>query len=163
MTTPTTPNRKLAITGAMVAAVLAIAGAIEHKWEPGRDPNLGYWDAAGKVATACEGHTGGVVVGHRYTDAQCAEWKRADNMQAIAVVNRCIHVRLSNGQAGALVEGVYNLSPALVCGSTLQTMVNAGIPASRWCLQLRHWVYGGGYKMRGLVDRREDDLRACLQ
>ena len=161
---PGQPNRGKAIGAGILVAVLAIAGGLVHKHEPDRrHPNLGYWDKIGHVATACEGHTGGVIVGHIYTDAQCAEWKRQDLMRAVNTVNRCIHVELTAPQGGGLVDGVYNLGAALVCGSKLQREINSGVPPIIWCQQLKRWNHGNGLVIRSLTNRRYDDLQECIK
>lgn len=155
-------NRQKAIGAGATGAVLALVGVLVSQWEPARDPNVGYWDRSGHVATACYGHTGGVVVGMRYSDAQCHAWLAADMADALATVNRCIHVPLTNKQAAALVDATYNIGPAVVCGSTLQRLANSGAGPATWCAQLPRWNHAGGRELTGLTRRRQDELQLCL-
>ena len=166
MTTQPTPKpRQKALTGATLALAIAIAGGIVAKYEPARvNPGLAYADklAHGRP-TACEGHTGpDVVVGVTYSPEQCARWKQQDLARAAASVNACIFVPLTGPQGGGLIDGVYNLGPKIVCGSTLQRKINAGEPPAAWCPELRRWVYASGVRLRGLENRRFDDVLACM-
>ena len=161
---PQPGTRGKALTGGVLVAAVAIAVSIVHLFEPApKDPNIGYWDKIGQVATACEGHTGDVIVGHRYTDAQCAEFKQQDLMRAARIVNRCVHVVLTPGQGGALIDAVYNMGSDPVCDSTMSDEIEAGAPPSVWCLQLKYWNHGGGRVLRGLSRRRTVDIAACLK
>ena len=161
---PQPGSRGKAIGAYILVAVLAISGPLIMKWEPAADdPNMGYWDKLGHVATACDGHTGGVIVGHRYTDAECKKWFDEDQAKEVIIVNRCIHRVLTPGQGGALVDAVHNLGPSVVCGSTLSKEIEAGVPPTIWCQQLQHWNHVGKHVISGLSRRRYDDIKACMQ
>lgn len=151
-----------AIGAGLVGTVLLLAGALVAKWEPAQDMHVGYLDPVG-VPTACYGHTGGVVVGKRYTDIECTAWRQDDLAVALQDVNRCIKVPLTVGQGSALTDAAFNLGPQVVCGSTLQRLANAGQPASVWCQQLSRWNRAGGRELTGLTHRRADELALCLK
>ena len=168
MKIPAAVTRKIA--PAVLAAALAIAGTLAHKWEGGRR-YVAFKPIPTDPWTICEGHTKGVYEGMRATDAQCDEWLREDMQEAQDAVLRCIHVPLSANALGAFTDGVYNIGPALVCGSTLQRLANQGDIAGA-CRQLteaknrrgeaRGWAYSAGVWMRGLWNRRADELAVCL-
>ena len=160
---PQPGTRGKALTGGVLVAAVAIAVSIVRLFEPApKDPNIGYWDKIGQVATACDGHTGDVIVGHRYTDAQCAAFLQADLARAARIVNRCVHVVLTPGQGGALISVTYNEGSPPVCDSTMADLIEAGAPPSVWCQQLKRWNKGGGRTLRGLVRRRAVEIKACL-
>lgn len=157
-------------TGALAAA-LTIAGALVAKWEPAagdamyvahRDP-VGVWEI-------CYGHTPGVTPGMTATPDQCEAWLIEDLRVANAAIDRCITHPLTANQRGALLSGVYNLGPQLVCGSTLQRKANAGDMEGA-CLELTHarnkrgeekgWAYAAGVWFRGLWNRRADERAIC--
>jgi len=56
---------------------------------------------------------------------------------------------------------VFNIGPAVVCGSTLQRKAMANDwPAA--CRSLLQWKYAAGREMRGLALRRADEAALCL-
>lgn len=62
------------------------------------------------------------------------------------------------GRVAALIDFTFNLGAGQLRASTLRRKVNAGdweaVPA-----ELRKWVRGGGRPLRGLVLRREAEIR----
>ena len=104
--------------GGVSAVVLALVTALVVKYEGSR--NEAYWDPYGKVWTICEGHTGAdVKQGVIYTDAQCKALRDADIAIANASLKRCLTMPMLPQIEAALTDGVYNIDPKLVCGSTL--------------------------------------------
>lgn len=145
---------------AVVAAAITITTALVAKWEPARDPTVSYFDELGGIPTACYGHTRGVKLGMRYTMAQCEEWRQQDIADAMDTVADCIDYPLTSNQLGAIADGVVNLGPKLVCGSTLQRKANAGDMRGA-CAELDRWINAGGKPVRGLVLRREEERWIC--
>lgn len=147
------------VVGGVSAAVLAIASALIAKYEGSR--NEAYWDPYGKVWTICEGHTGpDVKEGVVYTNAQCKVIRDKDIAIANAAVKRCLTMPMLPQIEGALTDGVYNIGPRLVCGSTLQKYAIANNwPAA--CNELHRWDKAGGRVLRGLTRRRTDDAGIC--
>ena len=136
MATPNTSNRRPALTGAAAALALLLAGQIIRSFEPPSDParrGIAYADKLARgIPTACDGHTGpDVKLGMVYSDAQCDAWSLQYRQAALATVNRGLHPPkpLSGHNGGALVSAVYNDGSVIVCGSTLQRLVNSGAPA----------------------------------
>lgn len=148
-------RKAVAIAG---AGVLALAAAIVRPWE-GYEPTP-YRDIVG-VLTVCYGHTGSdVVAGKRYTRAECDALLRRDLAEANSLVRRCITRPMPESVEAALTSAAYNVGPRVVCGSTLQRKAQAGDWAGA-CAELDKWVYAGGRKVRGLVDRRAAERRVC--
>jgi len=144
-----------------VAAVLAIAAPLIGKWEGLQyraypDPATG-----GAPWTACYGHTGpDVKPGASYTKAECDAFLEADMAVADAYVRKCIPVPMLRHVEAALVSAVFNIGPAVVCGSTLQRKAMA----NDWpgaCAELSRWDKAAGRVMRGLTLRRADERKLC--
>lgn len=158
--------QKLAMGG---ATAVAIASAMTLDWEG--TVNKAYFDRAGNVWTICTGHTKDVHAGDVATDAQCEAYLQADQVNAVAAVDRCIHVPLTAPQRAAFIDAAFNLGPSVVCGSTLQAKANAGDVIGA-CLELTDatdkkgnrvgWTHAGGQRMQGLANRRVDERNACL-
>lgn len=148
------------VAGVAFAAVLAIATPFVFKWE-GNEP-VGYADVIG-IATACVGHTGPeVVVGQVYTPEQCRAFFASDIGGTAAKLDACIHVPLRANEVAAVLSLAFNTGPAPVCKSNMVRLINEGAPAATWCRELTKWVYAGGRKIKGLVNRRNDELLMCL-
>lgn len=141
--------------GALTAA-LALAGGLVTHWEGTRYTS--YQDATGRW-TICQGHTHNVHAGDTATPRQCQAWREEDLRIANAAITRCIHVPLTVDQHAALLDAVYNIGPSIVCGSTLQRKANAGQP---FCHELLRWVYAGGKRIQGLVNRRQAEYQLCI-
>lgn len=154
-----TPNKGRIVAGAS-ALVLTLAGAFVSHYEPGAHRNAPYWDPYGKVWTVCDGHTGDVDPKHAYTDAECDAFRDADLVIANAAVKRCLTMPMLVQIEAALTDGVYNLGPRLVCGSTLQRKAIA----NDWpgaCAELYRWDRAGGRVLPGLTRRRTDEAHLC--
>lgn len=149
------------IAAASVAAVLTIAAGIVRPWE-GSSRDV-YPDIVG-VPTVCYGHTGmDVVPGQpRRTAAECERLLSGDLATAHAAVKRCIPNPLPAPTEAALVSFVFNVGPSGVCGSTLGKHMRAGNIA-QGCGQLMRWVYAGGKRVQGLVNRRQAEYRVCME
>lgn len=152
-----------------LAAVLALAGGLIVRWEGTR--HVAYRDSGG-VWTVCTGHTAGVKAGDVATDAQCAAWLKQDMADAAAAVDRCITAPLTVNARAALIDAAFNLGQAVVCGSTLQRLANAGdlIGACRQLTDAQGsdgmpfgWSRDNGEPVRGLMLRRIADRNLCMR
>lgn len=118
-------------------------------------------DAAG-VLTVCYGHTGpDIVLGKRYTYAECRALLDADMAVANADVRRCIPVPLLRQVEVALTSLVFNVGPRAVCGDST---IRRRALANDWpgaCAAIDMWKYAGGRVLRGLVLRRADERAIC--
>lgn len=64
-------------------------------------------------------------------------------------------------QAAAFTSLTFNAGVSAFCGSTMARKANAGDrPGS--CAALLMWVYAGGRKIQGLVNRRNAEYRLCM-
>jgi lysozyme len=142
---------------AAVTGVLLLAATLTRPWEGRR--HHPYMDIGG-VKTVCDGHTG-QVEDRRYSDDECDALLMGDLAEAYGYVVKCIHVPLERHQAAALTDAVYNIGPAVVCGSTLQTLANRGDMVGA-CNQLMRWNRAGGREVLGLTRRRAAERAMCL-
>lgn len=148
--------------GSVAAGVLALAISLTliNKYEPAANVHKPYWDPYGNVWTVCDGHTGGVDPKRIYTTAECQAFNLADRKVAQAIVHRCLPMPLLPQIEGAAIDGVYNIGPKIVCGSTLQKYALANNwPAA--CAEFDVWRKAGGRVLPGLVRRRTDDRAVC--
>lgn len=141
------------------AVVLAIAGVLGTYHEGTR--HTAYPDTGG-VWTICQGHTSGVKPGDTATEAQCLAYLQADMGDAYAAVKRCITYPLTIAAEAAFTDAVYNIGPAVVCGSTLQRLANVG-DVKGACEQLLRWNKANGVVLRGLTARRQDERDLCVE
>lgn len=158
---PQKPQRLKGAPAAFVALLLAIATWFVAPREG--EKRTVYRDIVG-VPTVCFGHTGkDVQVGQpARTAAECKRLLTADLRVAYVHVERCITHPLWPEQAAAFTSLAFNAGPGAVCGSTLQKKANAGQMAQA-CGQLMRWVYAGGKRVQGLVNRRQAEYQLCMK
>lgn len=161
-------NLKVKIAAGALAAALAVAGALTRRFEG--DVRTVYKDPVG-ISTVCEGHTGsGLVLGKVYTDAECAEFKRQDLLEANATVDRCIQAPLTVGQRASLIDFALNVGPGkkgrkdglctLKSGQepSIRRLFNSGQYTAA-CNEFPKWNL---QKLRGITTRREAERQVCL-
>ncbi|MGD9423989.1 lysozyme [Pantoea sp. NSTU24] len=160
----------MAMSNSLRSKLIAVAGggamAIATVFLGGKDGVEGrvyepYKDVAG-VWTVCDGITGaGVVQGKHYTDRECDSllWQRV--RQVKAQVDPLVKVPLGEYQRAALYSFTYNVGIGSFSKSTLLKKLNAGDQEGA-CNELRRWVYAGGVKWKGLLNRREMEQSLCL-
>lgn len=143
--------------GAMLIATVFIGGkdGVEGRvYEP-------YKDVAG-VWTVCDGHTGSdIIKNKRYTDRECDRLLFRDLKPVEKAVNEMVKVPLNDYQQAALYSFTYNVGISAFSKSTLLKKMNAGDEVGA-CEELRRWVYAGGMKWRGLMNRRDMERSMCL-
>lgn len=154
-------QRRSSGVAAFTAAVLAVTAYFVAPWEGERQDV--YADVAG-IPTVCYGHTGDDVRHGQpaRTDEQCAMLLRQDVASAYSAVQQCITAPLTVTQASAFTSLAYNAGRRSVCGSTLQRAANTG-DILRACQEIRRWVYAGGRRVQGLVNRREAEYKLCTE
>ncbi len=124
------------------------------KYEPYKDV-VGVW-------TVCYGHTGkDIMLGKTYTQTECAALLSADLNEVARQIAPYIKVEIPETTRGALYSFVYNVGAGNFKTSTLLMKLNAGDTASA-CDQLKRWVYAGGKKWKGLMNRREIETEVCM-
>lgn len=108
----------------------------------------------GGVWTIGYGHTAGVRPGQRCTRLQAEAWLRED-LAAAARGVEALGLDLTQGQAEALVDFVFNLGIGALKRSTLLKFIRKGYVTEDIQAEFRRWVYAGGEVQNGLVKRRE--------
>nr|WP_167376581.1 lysozyme [Pantoea latae] len=143
--------------GSMLIASLFIGGkdGVEGRvYEP-------YKDVAG-VWTVCDGHTGNdIIKGKKYTDRECDRLLWNDLQPVKKTVDSLVTVPLNEYQRASLYSFTYNVGSGAFSKSSLLRKLNAGDQAGA-CEELRRWVYAGGMKWHGLMNRREMERSMCL-
>lgn len=143
--------------GAMFIATVFLGGkdGVEGRaYEP-------YKDVAG-VWTVCDGHTGtDIIKGKIYTDRECDRLLWNDLQPVKKSVDSLVKVPLGEYQRAALYSFTYNVGSSAFSKSTLLKRLNSG-DVDGACEELRRWVYAGGMKWRGLMNRRDMERSLCL-
>jgi lysozyme len=122
----------------------------------------GYRDPVG-IPTKCMGDTRDVVVGRRYSVAEC-ELSMSD-----ALINHskpvlaCVPgLRGRTNQLAASISWAYNVGTGAFCRSLAAKRFNAG-DFKGGCLALSKPVTARGRVLRGLVLRRQREVSLCLK
>jgi len=153
---PALRNKLAGMTG---AGALAIAGTMIPELEGIR--YAPYYDVAG-VLTVCYGHTGrDIIPGKKYTETECRALLQKDLMPFAQSVDRSVKVPTSEYQKAALITFSYNVGITAFERSALLRQLNAGNYRAA-CDGLRQWIYAGGKKWKGLMNRREVEREVCL-
>lgn len=150
----------------IIAAIGGGAIAIATVMLSGKDGLEGreyvaYRDVVG-ILTVCDGHTGSdIIQGKRYTDKECDALTRADLTRIARQVDPHIKVPVRDTQRAAIYSFAYNVGASATINSTLLKKLNAR-NYSGACDELRRWVYAGGKKWKGLMNRREVEREVCM-
>ena len=148
------------VMAASVPDTMRIAVPLVAKWEGKR--NEAYRDIVG-VWTICYGHTHDVKAGDYYTDAQCRAMLR-EELEAY-------HLRLLPAFTAAAIlpparhaafdSLAYNVGVSGVSRSTAVRRLNAGNIEGA-CQAIGWWNRAGGRVVRGLVNRRTEEVELCM-
>jgi len=76
-------------------------------------------------------------------------------------VDGMVKIPLGEYQRAALYSFTYNVGTNAFSKSTLLKRLNAG-DVDGACEELRRWIYAGGQKWRGLMNRRDMERTMCL-
>ncbi|MGC6230436.1 lysozyme [Hafnia paralvei] len=119
-----------------------------------------YKDVVG-IITVCDGHTGkDIILNKRYSDAECDALTKADLERIAKQVNPSIKVKTTETQLAAIYSFSYNVGANAFIKSTMLKKLNAGDYAGA-CDELKRWVYAGGKKWKGLMNRRDVEYEVC--
>ena len=121
-----------------------------------------YIPVEGDVPTIGFGSTEGVEMGDTITVPEALERLRRDVGDAESAIGRCVKVPLSQGEYDAFASLAFNIGSNAFCTSTLVKRLNAG-DYDGACEEIRRWVYAGGQKLEGLVNRREAEYQMCME
>lgn len=120
-----------------------------------------YRDVA-NVLTVCHGHTGpDIVADKKYTSDECASLLDNDLKKTAVHVDKLLKIDLSDTTRAALYSFVFNVGISAFERSTLLKKINSGDTVGA-CNELKRWVYAGGKKWSGLVNRRDVEEQICL-
>lgn len=119
----------------------------------------GYPDPIG-IVTACMGHTKTAVLGRAYTKEECVGLLQQDLAEHALGVHKCTPLdKFTPGQRAAAVSFAFNVGVSAYCHSGFAKKLAAGDPTA--CAELDKWVYAGGKKLPGLVNRRRTERAMC--
>lgn len=156
------PNKQVVkyLQGVGASLTLVIAGGfLVAPWEG--KVNKVYKDPVG-ILTSCYGHTGKELrMGQTFTDSECYTQLHKDLVKHEKEVLRLTHVPLNVYQQAALTSFVYNVGAGNYQSSTIRKKFNAKDYVGG-CKELVKWVYASKVKLKGLVNRRGDELEVCL-
>lgn len=160
------------VLGIATVAAIALASPLVIDFE-GNEP-VGYWDSAGKVATAGVGHTGAdVKVGQWYSEAVREGWLNDDLGEAGSTVERCAPDDIDVYWRAAFISFAFNVGPGkkgvkdgfcvLKSGKTPSHIRYArqGNKAAS-CGMLKQWDKAGGKRLKGLTRRRQAEYKLCM-
>lgn len=160
--TPNTrPNRLTTRRTALGATVLALALASVATHEG--EAHKAYLDIV-RVPTICFGYTKGVRLGDTATSEQCKELLVQELEVANYYVSTCLPGTIPDKTRTAFVSLVYNVGPKAVC--TQNSSINRYWNSGRFqeaCSAIKLWVYAGGKKVKGLVNRRAEEYTLCTE
>lgn len=146
------------VMAAISAAALSIASAMIVDLEGVE--YTPYYDVAG-VLTVCYGHTGNDIEDRAYSEEECQELLDSDLTRIASLIDPNISADISVTQRAALYSFAYNVGPTAFNKSTLLKKLNANHMTGA-CSELHRWIYAGGKKWKGLMNRREIEEAVCL-
>lgn len=150
---------KQVATAGGLAVALSLATPLIVKWEGIRnDP---YNDIV-NVKTVCVGETN--VLMRHYTTPECLTMlNKALTSKYAADVARCTPIIADKPYLfAASISLAYNIGTSAYCRSTVARRFNAGDFVGA-CNGFLSWSYAGGRQVQGLLNRRRDERRLCLQ
>ena len=158
---PYTTEREIPVT---VTLVKLWEG--EHKV---KGEHIGYLDTIAEpdLPTACYGHTETAVVGKVYTQKQCDDLLAKDIVVyrdgiRAAMTWESRQYRLTDKRAAAFTSLTYNVGIRAAGKSTAVRRLNRG-DIEGGCEAIAWWNRAGGRVVRGLANRRSEEVAYCLQ
>ena len=119
-----------------------------------------YRDTANYV-TIGYGTTQGVKMGDKITPEKALFRLLNDTYTFQTAIKQCVKVPLTQYEYDAAAIFSYNVGASAFCRSTMVKKWNAG-DYQGGCEELSRWVYAGGMKSPGLVNRRAKEYRLCI-
>lgn len=112
-----------------------------------------YRDVVG-ILTIGYGHTGkDFSPGDKITEIQATQYLERDVETCATHINRCVTVKMTQGQFDALCSFAFNLGTGTLDRSSLLSKFNHG-DVSGASQEFDRWVHAGGKVLPGLVRRR---------
>lgn len=152
---------RLKKAGIGVTAAGAVAIALVGAWEGLRLTS--YRDVIG-VWTVCYGETRGVKPGMRFTKQQCGDMLIDGLEDFEAGMRACLRNpdAIPDKPYVAFLSLSYNIGTGAFCKSSIARKANAGDLRGA-CDALMLYTRAGGREIKGLVNRRVDERRLCLE
>lgn len=143
------------------AAVMVAAVALIGGWEGLR--TVAYRDVIG-VPTVCFGETRGVEMGDKYTVDECKVMLGDALAEFETGMRRCLTSpdTIPAKPYVAFLSLSYNIGTGAFCRSTVVKKANARDYKGA-CEAISAWNRAGGRVIPGLVNRRADERRICLE
>lgn len=146
-------RKKVAALTASTAIVTAIAVNEGYRSQAYQDV-VGIW-------TIGYGETKGVKKGDVTTKERALiQLKESVDAHASGMMS-CVKVPLYQNEYDAYVSFTYNVGVGAFCNSRLVKLLNEG-KYTEACNELPKWVYAGNRKYPGLVRRRAEEQKLCL-
>lgn len=150
------------------AAVMAAAVALVGAWEGLR--TVAYRDPIG-IPTVCFGETRGVKMGDRYTVEECQVMLGKGLVEFETGMRRCLKApdRIPDKSYVAFLSLAYNIGNGAFCKSSIARYANRYADShnlgdlAEACNRIRLYNRAGGKVLRGLVRRREEERKLCLE
>ena len=122
-----------------------------------------YRDVVG-VPTVCFGETRGVKMGDKYTMDECRAMLGQALVEFETGMRKCMRMpdAVPDKSYVAFLSFSYNVGIGAFCRSTLAKKLNAGDLRGA-CNELPHWNTAGGRIIKGLVNRRAEERKLCLE
>jgi lysozyme len=151
---------RLGIAGAITAIGLA-AIALVGKFE-GYKP-YAYRDVIG-VWTACYGSTKGIKAGMKFTKEQCDVMFLGDLQTHEAGMRACLKApdAIPSKSYVAFLSLTYNIGVGGFCRSSVAANINMG-NLTNACHRIKAFNKAGGRVIGGLVRRRAEEVKLCLE
>ncbi|MEI5680451.1 MULTISPECIES: lysozyme [Mesorhizobium] len=149
---------RLKISAAVMAAAVALVGGFEGL------RTRAYIPIPGDVPTVCFGETRGVKLGDRYTVDQCKAMLGDALVEFETGMRRCLVApeSIPDKPYVAMLSLSYNIGTRAFCGSTVARKANAGDIRGA-CNAFTAWNKAGGRVIKGLVTRRAEERKLCLE
>ena len=152
------PGLRKALLSLTGASALTIASVMVPELEGVR--YTPYQDVVG-VLTVCYGHTGeDIIADKRYSQAECEKMLNDDLQPFSRAVERAVTVPADEYQKAALISFSYNVGISAFEHSSVLRYLNAG-ETEKACAGLKQWIWAGGRKWQGLINRREVEDEDC--
>lgn len=151
------PSKTRTMISALVLSAAGLVGIVQ--WEG--YSSTAYVPVPGDVPTIGFGTTAGVKPGDTITPQAALVRALADVSKFEGALRECVRVPLHQWEYDVAVSFSYNVGSKAFCSSTLVRKWNAG-DYEGGCNELLRWVYAGGRRVQGLVNRRERERQACL-
>lgn len=121
---------------------------------------VAYDDGVG-IMTYGYGTTQGVRRGDKITPDKALARLLNDSWKFESAIKKCVHVPLAQYEYDAIISFSYNVGADAACKSTMVKKWNAG-DYQGGCEELSKWVYAGGVRSPGLVNRRAREYKTCI-